>query len=78
MSIRIDTPESLGQAMRNARKQLNLTQPQLALAAGVGVRFIVDLEAGKPTLRLENILRVLHALGGELQVGGLPTSGEGT
>lgn len=77
MSTRIDTPEALGQAVRSARKQLSLTQPQLALAAGVGVRFIVDLEAGKPTLRLENILRVLHALGGELQVDGLPTSGEG-
>jgi len=61
MTTRIDTPESLGQAVRGARKQLNLTQPQLAMAAGVGVRFIVDLEAGKPTLRLENILRVLHA-----------------
>jgi y4mF family transcriptional regulator len=77
MPTRIDTPETLGQAVRGARKQLSLTQPQLALAAGVGVRFIVDLEAGKPTLRLENILRVLHALGGELQVDGLPTSGEG-
>jgi hypothetical protein len=39
---------------------LGLTQPQLALAAGVGMRFIVDLAAGKLTLRLENILRVLH------------------
>lgn len=77
MTTRIDTPEALGQAVRGARKQLSLTQPQLALAAGVGVRFIVDLEAGKPTLRLENILRVLHALGGELQVDGLPTQGEG-
>jgi hypothetical protein len=44
----------------------------LALAAGVGVRFIVDLEAGKPTLRLENVLRVIDALGGEIQLSGLP------
>lgn len=76
MSIDINTPESLGQAVRGARKQLGLTQPQLALVANVGVRFIVDLEAGKPTLRLENILRVLNTLGGELQVEGLPTSAE--
>lgn len=68
----IDTPSALGQAARSARKQLGLTQPQLAMAAGVGVRFIVELEAGKPTLRLENILRVLHALGGTLTVNGLP------
>ncbi|MDD2713381.1 MAG: helix-turn-helix transcriptional regulator [Simplicispira sp.] len=68
----IDTPPALGQAVRSARKHLGLTQPQLALAAGVGVRFVVDLEAGKPTLRLEHILRVLHALGGTLAAAGLP------
>lgn len=73
MATPIDTPESLGKAARAARKQLGLTQPQLALAAGVGVRFVVELEAGKPTLRLENILRVLHALGGSLAVEGLPS-----
>jgi hypothetical protein len=35
------------------------------------VRFIVDLEGGKPTLRLENVLRVIDALGGEMQLAGL-------
>ncbi len=69
----IDTAATLGRAARIARKQLGLTQPQLALAAGVGVRFIVDLEAGKPTLRLENVLRVMHALGGRLLIDGLPS-----
>ena len=69
----IQTTEQLGDALRAARKQLGLTQPQLALAAGVGVRFIVDLEAGKPTLRLENVLRVIDALGGEIQLSGLPS-----
>lgn len=67
----IRTPEQLGDALRTARKQLGLTQPQVALAAGVGVRFIVDLEAGKPTVRLENVLRVVDALGGEVQLCGL-------
>jgi HTH-type transcriptional regulator/antitoxin HipB len=71
MSISIDTPVTLGQAARAARKRLGLTQPQLALAAGVGVRFIVELEAGKPTLRLETILRVLNALGGVLTLNGM-------
>ena len=70
----IRTPEQLGDALRAVRKQLGLTQPRLALAAGVGVRFIVDLEAGKPTLRLENVLRVIDALGGELQLSGLPSA----
>ena len=45
---------------------------RLALAAGVGIRFIVDLEAGKPTLRLETVLRVIDALGGEIMLTGLP------
>jgi len=72
MPTDIDSPASLGQAARAARKQLGLTQPQLALAAGVGVRFIVELEAGKPTVRLENVLRVLHALGATMMVDGLP------
>ncbi len=68
MPTPIETPEHLGDVVRHTRKALSLTQPQLALAAGVGVRFIVDLEAGKPTVRLENVLRVLQALGTTLNV----------
>jgi y4mF family transcriptional regulator len=70
----VRSTQQLGHALRSARKQLGLTQPQLALAAGVGVRFIVDLEAGKPTLRLEKVLRVIDALGGEVRLSGLPSS----
>lgn len=70
--ITIRSPQQLGSALRAARQQLTLTQPQLALAAGVGVRFIVELEAGKPTLRLGHVLRVIDALGGEVQLSGLP------
>ena len=66
-----NSPEALASAVLAARKRLGLTQPQLALAAGVGVRFIVDLEAGKPTIRLETLLKVLNALGGALAVEGL-------
>lgn len=71
MSTPIHTPQDLGRMVRETRKRLKLTQPQLALAANVGVRFIVELEAGKSTLRLENILRVLQALGGVLTVAGM-------
>ena len=73
----IRSPQQLGDSLRVARKQIGLTQPQLALAAGVGVRFMVELEAGKPTLRLENVLRVIDALGGEIQLIGLPTDASG-
>jgi HTH-type transcriptional regulator/antitoxin HipB len=72
----IQSTTQLGQAIRAARKQLGLTQSQLALAAGVGVRFVVDLEAGKTTLRLGNVLRVVQALGGDLALIGLPTGTE--
>jgi len=41
---------------------------QLALAVGVGIRFIVDLEAGKPTVRLDKVLQVLSGLGLVLQI----------
>ncbi len=70
----IQSPQQLGDALRTARKQLGLTQPQLALAARVGVRFIVDLEAGKPTVRLETVMRVIESLGGVINLSGLPSS----
>lgn len=70
----IRSAQQLGDALRAARKQLGLTQPQLALAAGVGVRFIVDLEAGKATVQLQQVLRVIDALGGELAIKGLPAA----
>lgn len=71
MPIPLDTPVTLGVIVKAARKRLGLTQPQLALAAGVGVRFVVELEAGKPTVRLEKVFSVLHALGGQVLVDGL-------
>ena len=70
----IKSAQELGNALRSARKQLRLTQPQLALAAGVGVRFIVDLESGKSTVRFESVLRVIDALGGVINLEGLPSS----
>jgi y4mF family transcriptional regulator len=72
----ISTAETLGAALRAARKKMGLTQPDLALAAGVGVRFIVDLEGGKPTVRLEQVLRVVAALGGSLALTGLEAEEE--
>lgn len=71
MGAIIYSPESLGSVIRAARKSLSLTQPQLALAAGVGVRFIVELEAGKPSVRLSHVLSVIDALGGHLILEGL-------
>jgi y4mF family transcriptional regulator len=54
---------SLGSIVHRERKAQGLRQAELAAAAGVGIRFIVDLEAGKPTLQLEKVLHVLATLG---------------
>lgn len=70
----IHSTQKLGEVLRAARKQLGLTQPQLALAAGVGVRFIVELEAGKPTVQLVTVMRVIEALGGTIKLDGLPSA----
>ena len=69
----ITSPQSLGTVLRASRKRLGLTQADLALAAGVGLRFIGELEAGKPTVRLEQVLRVVDALGSSLTLTGLDT-----
>lgn len=53
---------------------LSRMRSPVSLAAGVGLRFIVELEAGKPTLRLEHVLRVIKALGGELSLSGLSSA----
>lgn len=48
------------------RKAAGLTQVQLAKRAGVGLRFVRELEQGKPTVRLDKINQVLDLLGYEL------------
>jgi len=69
----IHSVAELGAALRAERKALGLNQADLALAAGVGLRFVVELEAGKPTVRLGLVLRVVDALGVSLQLGDLTT-----
>lgn len=55
--------EEIGRTVRETRKAAGLRQDALAGAAGVGLRFIVDLEAGKPTVQAAKMLGVLNALG---------------
>ena len=57
------TTKQIGQFIRAARGGQGLHQAQLAAAAGLGTRFIVELEAGKPTAQLGKVLAVLDALG---------------
>lgn len=62
----IDTPAALGQRVRLARKAQGLTQIELAEIAGVGTRFISELERGKDTVRLGLALRIARLVGLDL------------
>jgi HTH-type transcriptional regulator/antitoxin HipB len=53
----------VGARVRRRRRQLGLRQTDLAAAAGVSYRFVLDLEAGKETCQLGKVLRVLGMLG---------------
>lgn len=67
--MEILTAGDLGTQIRHARKEQGLTQADLAGASGVGVRFVIDLEAGKPTCELEKALKVARMLGLHLRLG---------
>jgi y4mF family transcriptional regulator len=54
--------------IKERRKQLELTQPELAERAGVGLRFIRELEQGKQTVRLDKVSQVLYFFGCQLGV----------
>jgi HTH-type transcriptional regulator / antitoxin HipB len=61
--MKMKNTEQLGTAIRMRRKQLKITQKELAMTCGTGLRFIVDLEKGKPTCQIGKTLQVLQALG---------------
>jgi len=52
--------------LKEKRKQTNLTQQDLAEKAGVGLRFVRELEQGKQTLRIDKVNQVLRLFGHEL------------
>lgn len=61
-------PSDIGSAIRARRKQLNVTQKDLAMTCGAGLRFIIELEQGKSTCQIGKVLQVIQALGLELQL----------
>jgi y4mF family transcriptional regulator len=54
--------------IKERRKQLKLTQPELAERAGVGLRFVRELEHGKQTVQLDKVNQVLALFGSQLGV----------
>lgn len=57
---------TLAEFIKSKRNNARLTQPELAEKAGVGLRFIRDLEQGKSTLRLDKVNQVLQLFGHQL------------
>ncbi len=64
------TTKELGEIIKKSRKSQGLTQPQLAMACGTGIRFIVEIEAGKETCQIGKTLNVLAMLGLKVTVDG--------
>lgn len=61
----------LSQFVKERRKSLGLTQEDLSFKAGVGLRFVRDLEQGKESLMVDKVNQVLSLFGHEL--GPVPT-----
>jgi len=60
------TLSSVGQYVRDRRKAARLTQRELGELAGVGPRFVSELERDKPTIRLDAANKVLAVFGKQL------------
>lgn len=58
---------SISEHIKTRRKQYGLTQVELAERAGVGLRFIRELERGKSTVQLDKVNMVLKLFGEELR-----------
>jgi len=68
-----DEIESIANAVRSARHRHGLTQAQLAGLSGTGLRFISELERGKPSVAMNKVVAVLAVLGLRLSVSGDPS-----
>jgi len=63
----IKDAKDIGELVRRRRHELGLTQTEVAEVANVNLRFLSELERGKPTARFETVMRVLATLGIELE-----------
>ena len=57
------TAQEIGKLIRESRKRLDVTQKDLALTSGTGLRFIIELEKGKETCQIGKVLTVIQTLG---------------
>jgi y4mF family transcriptional regulator len=59
--------ENIAKWVKENRKYLKITQATLAMYAGVSIKFVIELEQGKKTLRIDKVLDVIRILGGTLE-----------
>jgi y4mF family transcriptional regulator len=62
------TAQQIGQLVKKTSKSMGVTQKRLALTSGTGLRFIIELEHGKPTCQLGKAMTVLHTLGIKMEL----------
>ena len=62
------TAKQIGELVRQTRKALGVTQKDLALTSGTGLRFIIELEKGKPSCQIGKVLTVLQTLGIQIEL----------
>lgn len=58
--------ENISVFIKESRKKVNLTQPELSKLSGVGLRFVKELEAGKETVQVNKVNQVLKLFGHKL------------
>jgi y4mF family transcriptional regulator len=59
----VEDTKMIGKIVRQARKGMGLTQTETAALCNVGVRFLSELENGKPTVSLAKVFSILRGLG---------------
>lgn len=64
--MKVINNKQIGSLVKSTRNSLCITQKKLALASGIGLRFISELEAGKPSCEIDKVLMILHTLGIEV------------
>ena len=62
-SMQVNDSVSLGQAIRNRRKELAYTQKYISEVTGFSMSFLSDLENGKSTCEIGKILHLMNLLG---------------
>jgi y4mF family transcriptional regulator len=68
MSAAVVTPSTIAKAVKGARREQGLDQQELATAANVAVRSVHRIENAHPTVQFDIVLRVLSALGIQLEI----------